>query len=169
MPATKRAFSSQPVPISFTPRFLLGPEAEELEKTIYAKIRDRAYQLFEESGQMAGNEDANWLQAESEVLRAGALHVRESGSWVALNASLPDAGGEDLQIAVKPKRVLVSAYSLPREAASASPAAAAKSAIFLAANLSAEIEPSSAAGSFRDDHLRVMIRKLHPDELIGRS
>src|SRR5260370_16451209 len=108
MPATKLAFSSRPTPVSWTPSFLVGEEAEALEQCIYRKISERAYFLFEQSGREPGNEDANWLQAEAELLRS-VVEVRESGTWLALSASIPDASGQGMQIAVGPTRVLVRA------------------------------------------------------------
>ena len=107
MPATRIAFRSPPA--SATPSFIDGREAEELEQAIYGKIRERAYLLFEQSGREPGNEDANWLRAESETLRSG-TQVRES-------RELDDAQrlhsrrfpGRGLQIVVRPTRVLVRA------------------------------------------------------------
>ena len=168
MPATKRAFSSRPALISTTPRFLPGPEAEELEQVIHAKIRDRAYALFEESGRAPGNEDANWLRAESEVLRSD-LHVRESGSWVALSASLADASGEDIQIAVRPTRVLIRARTERHDSSSPEAGERPDSEIVLAAHLQSDVDPQSASGSFRDKNLLVMIRKLRLEPLGLRS
>jgi HSP20 family molecular chaperone IbpA len=157
MSATQPAFRSRPTPSSWTPRFLVGWEAEALEQAVYRTIADRAYSLFEQSGRQPGNEDANWLQAEAEVLRSGVL-VTESGTWVALHASIPDASGEDMQIVVRPARVLVRA----RED-SGDPSGE----IFLAANLGVEVDPLSAAASFRDNTLRLMIRKRRPDPLLS--
>src|SRR5258708_22514050 len=110
MPATKTAFSTRPTLASATPSFLFGRESEELEQTTFEKIRERAYLLFEQSGREPGNEDANWSRAESEILRSG-VQVRESGSWVALSFSLPDASGQGMQIAVQPRRVVVRAIA----------------------------------------------------------
>ncbi len=56
MPATKLAFSSRPTPVSWTPSFLVGEEAEALEQCIYRKISERAYFLFEQSGREPGND-----------------------------------------------------------------------------------------------------------------
>lgn len=157
MPATKTPFRSRPAQASATPNFVAGREAEELEQAIYGKIRERAYLLFEESGREPGNEGANWLRAESEIVRSGA-QVRDSGSWMTLNASIPDASGEGLQIVVWPRRVLVRA----REAGNGpdcSELAEGGREIFLAANLAAEVDPQSAAASFRDHNLHLMVRK----------
>ena len=157
MPATKTPFRSRPAQAPATPSFIGGREAAELEQRICGKIRERAYLLFEESGREPGNEGANWLRAESEIVRSGA-QVRDSGSWMTLNASIPDASGEGLQIVVWPKRVLVRA----REASNGPDCpelAEDGREIFLAANLAADVDPQSAAASFRDHNLHLMVRK----------
>jgi HSP20 family molecular chaperone IbpA len=168
MPATKTAFSSRPTLASATPSFLFGREAEELEETILGKIRERAYLLFEQSGREPGNEDANWSRAESEILRSG-LSARESGSWVALSFSLPDASGQAMQIAVQPTRVVVRARAASNEHEASEGARQDEREIFLAANLAVEVDPSSAAASFRDHSLHLMIRKRRPDKLAGNQ
>ena len=165
MPATKLAFSSRPTPVSWTPSFLVGEEAEALEQCIYRKISERAYFLFEQSGREPGNEDANWLQAEAELLRSD-VQLRESGTWVALNASIPDASGQGMQIAVGPTRVLVRAKETSNEQDSER-AKLLEREIFLAANLPAEADPLSAVASFKDRSLNLMIRKRWPDKVIG--
>ena len=165
MPATKLAFSSRPTPVSWTPSFLVGEEAEALEQCIYRKISERAYFLFEQSGREPGNEDANWLQAEAELLRS-VVEVRESGTWVALNASIPDASGQGMQIAVGPTRVLVRAKETSNEQDSER-AKLLEREIFLAANLPAKVDPLSAVASFKDRSLNLMIRKRWPDKVIG--
>jgi HSP20 family molecular chaperone IbpA len=157
MPATKTPFRSRPAPASATPSFIGGREAEELEQAIYGKIRERAYLLFEESGRAPGNEGANWLRAESEIVRSGA-QVRDSGSWMTLNASIPDASGEGLQIVVWPRRVLVRAREASNGADGPELAEGGRE-IFLAANLAAEVDPQSAAASFRNHNLHLMVRK----------
>jgi HSP20 family molecular chaperone IbpA len=163
MPATKTAFSSQPAPIASIPTFLTGPQAEGLESAVYEKIRQRAYLLFEESGRAPGKEDANWLEAESQVFHAG-MDVRETATWVSLNAFIPEAVAQSLQIVVRPKRVLVRATAT-RKLNSVAASASDERAIFLAANLPAEVDPETAAASFRDHGLRLMIRKRTPDRL----
>jgi HSP20 family molecular chaperone IbpA len=157
MPATKLAFSSRPALASTTPSFLDGPEADELEQFVSEKIRERARGLFEESGAAPGNDEANWLRAESEILRQG-MPVRESGTWLALSASIPDASDQGMQIVVRPTRVLVRATRAQDK----------EGQLFLTANLTAEVDPASAAASFRDHTLNLMVKKRRPDQL-GRS
>lgn len=164
MPATKTAFSSLPALASTTPTFRLGAAAEELEQSIYARISERAYSLYEQSGREPGNEDANWMRAESEILRSG-VQLRESGSWLALTAFLPDVSAQEMQIAVRPRRVLVRAVEVGKNQDFSDRNGPAAGEIFLAANLAVDVDPSSAAASFRDQTLRLMVRKRRSDKL----
>ena len=57
MPATKTAFTSQPSLIAAIPTFLAGPQAEELERALYEKIRQRAFVIFEDEHPCTLGED----------------------------------------------------------------------------------------------------------------
>jgi HSP20 family molecular chaperone IbpA len=166
MTATKITFSSRPTQSPAFPSFIHGREAEELEQAIYDKIRERAYLLFEQSGRQPGNESANWMRAESEILRSDA-QVRESGSWLTLNASIPEACAEGLQIVVRSMRVLVRARKSTNGPDGSEPAQQGGEEIFLAVNLTAEVDPGSATASFRDHNLHLMVRKRRPDKPRG--
>jgi hypothetical protein len=157
MSATKVAFSSLPASALATPSFLVGQEAEELELSVAKKVRERARLLFEQSGAAPGNDDANWLQAESEILRAN-MEIRESGTWLSLRASIPDASGPGMQIAVKPTRVLLRATLIKNDQITKQD----QDETFLLANLPVEVDPPSAAASFRDHNLHLMIKKAQP-------
>ena len=161
MTTAKPTFNSRPALASATPSFITGHEAEELEQEICGKIRERAYALFEQSGREPGNEDANWLRAESEIVRSDA-QVRESGSWVTLTASIPDGSGLGMQIVIRPTRVLVRAMEACNGQNPTELANRCGREIFLAANLTAEVDPASAAASFRGHHLHMMVRRRQP-------
>ena len=167
MPATKIAFRSLLPLASATPSFIDGREAEELEQAICGKIRERAHLLFEQSGCEPGNDDANWLRAELEILRSGG-EVRVSGSWVTLNISIPDASGQGLQIVVRPTRVLVRFLRADGNGQdSLEGVKQGQREIFLAVNLTVEVDPPSATASFRDHNLHLMVKKRRPDESNG--
>jgi HSP20 family molecular chaperone IbpA len=154
MSATKLAFSSLPASALVTPSFLVGREAEDLEERVANRVRERAQLLFEQSGGAPGNDEANWLQAEAEILRSN-MEVRESGTWLSLKASIPNASGQGIQIAVKAKRVVVRATQINNE----QNAKQGEDEIFLVANLQVEVDPPSAAASFRNQNLLLMIKK----------
>jgi len=161
MSATKLAFSSLPASALATPSFLVGQEAKDLEQAVANKVRERAQLLFEQSGGAAGNDEANWLQAESEVLRTN-MEIRQSGTWLSLSAAIPDASGHGMLIAVAPKRVLVRATQIENK----QNAKQGDDEIFLVANLPLEVDPPSAAASFRDHNLLLMIKKVQPGKAL---
>jgi hypothetical protein len=169
MASTKLAFTARPFSELLIPSFISEDQAEEWEQAIHRRIGERARILFEESGRAPGNDQANWFRAESEILRSG-LQVRESGSWVAINVSIPDASAQGMQIFVRPKRVIVRAQQ--QAVAEGRPADATNSGqqdIFLATNLHVEVNPSSAVASFKGCNLQLMIRKSRPSTLFGSS
>jgi HSP20 family molecular chaperone IbpA len=106
------------------------------------------------------------LRAESEILRSGA-QVRESGSWVSLTASIPDASELGMEIVVRATRVLVHARESSNGRDSSELAKQGGREIFLAANLTAEVDPPSAAASFKDHSLHLMVKKHRPDHPNG--
>jgi HSP20 family molecular chaperone IbpA len=168
MSATKLAFSSLPAPTLATPSFLVDQEAEALERAAADKVRGRARLLFEQSGGAAGNDEANWLQAESEILGAN-MEIRESGTWLSLRAAIPDASGQGMQIAVKPTRVLVRATRTKNEQNAQHEGNEIADEIFLAASLPVVVDPLSAAASFRDHNLLLMIKKVQAGMALHRS
>lgn len=168
MSAPKLVFSSRPTFSSTIPKFLSGPEADVLEQMLSQKISERARLIFEQSGSMPGNDEANWLRAESEILRPG-FEVLESATWITLKALIADTSGEDMQIVVRPRRVTVHAWQTDKEQSSAAAAGRNEAEIFLAANLAVEVNPLSAAASFRDRTLRIMVKKRQPDNLTANS
>lgn len=139
-----------------------------MEQYLSGKISARARLIFEQSGSTPGNDEANWLRAESEILRFG-FEVLQSATWITLVASILDTSGRDLQIVVRPKRVIVRANGSDDEQNSAEAAEPRQREIFLAANLPVEVDPVSAAGSFREHTLRVMVRKRRPENLTAGS
>ena len=166
MASTKFAFTSRPAAELAIPRFVAEHEAEEFEQTIQGKIGDRARLLFEESGCAPGNDEANWLRAESEILSSG-LQVRESGSWVAINASLPEASARGVQILVRPKRVIVRARRRAEaEDLSTEGTKSDQEEILLATSLNIEVQPPSAVASFKDRNLKLMIKKSRPHKFL---
>ena len=159
MSAPKLVFSSRPTFSSTIPNLLSGSEADVLEQKLSQKISERARLIFEQSGSMPGNDEANWLRAESEILLPG-FEVLESATWVTLKAPIPHTSGEDMQIVVRPKRVIVRANKTEQNSVAAAERNQAE--IFLAANLAVEVHPPSAAASFRDRTLRIMVKKRQP-------
>jgi hypothetical protein len=73
---------------------------------LHDSIAKRAYEIFENAGRPAGQEQAHWFRAESEVLQHGSP-IRESGSWSTANASLPGADAADVQVLLQGNRAIL--------------------------------------------------------------
>ena len=158
MPAPRLAFTSIPSPSFINPKFVTGTEAEGIEQELLQRISERARLLFEQSGDAPGNDEANWLRAESEIL-GQSLDVSESATWIIVNASLPNASGRGMRIAVSPSRIVVCDQKMDSTPNSSESMSHGDGEILAAADLPAEVDPSSAAASFRDHRLRLMIKK----------
>lgn len=74
---------------------------------LHDSIAKRAYELFENAGQPAGQDQTHWLRAESEILQHGSP-IRESGSWFTANATLPGADAADVQVLLQGDRAILS-------------------------------------------------------------
>jgi HSP20 family molecular chaperone IbpA len=160
--ATSKPALSGNFPAS-TPKIIAESEKESLHQAIQERIAERAYSLYEASGREHGNADQHWLQAESEILLQG-LEVRESGSWLSINAALPDASAEDVEICLEPERVIVRAKK--REAIQDSGSQTQdlmQTEVFLVRSLPVEIEPSTASAAFKDQKLTLMVKKRYPE------
>ena len=156
MATAKRAYTSKPS-MATAPRFVNKSEADELEHAIRNRIADRAYQLYEASGYAPGRDREHWLQAESEVLRQG-LDVRESGSWLSVNGSLPSVAAEDMEIYVDARRIIIRAKQQPSQTVPAS-SGISSTEMFLGADLPTEVEPGTATAALKDGKLTIMVKK----------
>jgi HSP20 family molecular chaperone IbpA len=158
MAAPKTTFSTL---IATAPRFVSRAEAEALDQAIRNRIADRAYQLYEASGYAPGHDREHWLQAEAEELRRG-LEVRESGSWMAVNGSIPGVAAEDVEIYVDARRIIIRAKKHGSVLADGASLKEPETEILLGADLPAEVDPATAAASLKDGKLILMVKKRFP-------
>lgn len=157
MAIAKTAFTSKAKKTE--PRFVNKSEAETFEREIRRRVSERAYRLFEESGYPDGEAEKHWLQAESEIFHRG-IEVRESGSWVTLNTTIPDASAEDVDIYVDATRVIVRAKKNGRsDQAGLSSEGPVGEEMFLAVDLKVEVDPTTATASLKDRRLSLMVKK----------
>jgi len=146
-----------------TPRIIGETEKESFIHSLLRRISDRAYRLFESSGREHGNDHTHWLQAENEVLQHG-LEIRESGSWLSINAQLPDVSAGDIQVCVEPNRVIVRVEKTENiESSDSQEREFTQHELFIAQELSSEIDPSTASAAFRDQKLTLMVKKRFPE------
>jgi HSP20 family molecular chaperone IbpA len=163
MATSKPAPSGKP-PAS-APKIVTENGKETLLQAIQRRVSERAYSLYEGSGRAHGHADQHWFQAESEVLQQG-LEVCESGSWLSVNASLPEVSAEDLEICIEPARVILAIAAQKREStkSTGSPTeGTTHTEFFLVKNLPVAVEPSTASAAFKDQKLTLMVKKRYPE------
>lgn len=147
------------IPGSRAPRIVGESDKREFDQIIQRRVAERAYALYEASGREHGNHDRHWFQAENEVLQRG-LDIRESGSWLSINAYIPDVSADDIQVYLEPKRVIVRAEK--KESTDDSDSGEQRYTyhdVFLAEDLNSEVDPSTASAAFRDQKLTLMVKK----------
>lgn len=86
--------SLQPVPQSA----LSDPITE-----IYNTIARRAFEIFQDGGSIFGNDMANWLQAESELLHPVHIDITDAGDSLNVRAEVPGFTSKDLEVSVEPE------------------------------------------------------------------
>lgn len=155
--------TSKPAPSSIqssrAPRIIGESDKREFDQAIQRRVAERAYVLYEASGRQHGNHHSHWLQAENEVLQRG-LDIRESGSWLSINAYIPDVSADDIQVYFEPKRVIVRAEK--QESTGNSDSGEQRFTyhdIFLVEDLNSEVDPSTASAAFKDQKLTLMVKK----------
>jgi len=147
---------------SKTPQILSEDQHAAFQDKVRQSVSQRAYDIYRDSGGNDGNDFQHWMQAENEVLQRG-LEVRESGSWLALNASIPDSSADSVEVCLTPTRVTVHAEkSESIKNAGADAQGVTQREIFLTHDLDTEIEPSTASAALKDEKLTIMVKKRYP-------
>ena len=147
---------------SKTPQILSEDQHAAFHDKIRQSVSQRAYDIYQNSGSQDGNDYEHWIQAENEVLQRG-IEVRESGSWLALNASIPDGSADDVEICLAPTSVTVHVEKTQSvNAAEGNAQEVTQREIFLAHDLNTEIEPATASATLKDQKLTIMVKKRYP-------
>jgi HSP20 family molecular chaperone IbpA len=137
-------------------------EKGALAQAIQRQVSERAYRLFQASNAAHGKDQEHWLQAESEILQHG-LEIRESGSWLSINAWLPDVSTDNVRIYLEPNRVIVRTQrtSETQDASTQTPSLAQQDA-YLLSDLNVEVDPATGSASLKDQKLTIMVKKRYP-------
>jgi HSP20 family molecular chaperone IbpA len=142
------------------PQILSEDQSAAFQDRVRQRVAARAYDIYQNSGGDHGNDFEHWVQAENEVLQRG-LEVRESGSWLAFNASIPDGSADNVQICLTPNSVTVHALKSETLQDGSSQGVTDRE-IFLTHDLSTEIEPATASATLKDQKLTIMVKKRYP-------
>jgi hypothetical protein len=124
------------------------PRSAEFEKTLHARIAERARQIFERNGFAHGRDLANWLQAEAQLL-SEIRDLTETGSWLTARAPLVNAVPEGISVLVRRDAALVCVEAW--EIADDSPDTdSLHRVVYLKANWPNEVDPSTASAYLKD-------------------
>jgi len=156
--ATSRPAPSSKIPAA--PRIVGESDKERFDQALHRRVSERAYGLYESSGWEHGNHHAHWLQAQNEVLQRG-LEIRESGSWLSINAALPDIEADNIEVYLEPTRVIVRAEK-SETGQETDTREISQQEIFLLQDLNTEVDPATASAAFKDQKLTLMVKKRYP-------
>jgi HSP20 family molecular chaperone IbpA len=147
---------------SKTPQILSEDQHAAFQDKVRQRVSQRAYDIYQNSGSQDGNDYEHWIQAENEVLQRG-IEVRESGSWLAFNASIPEGSADDVEICLTPTNVTVRAEkSQAFKTPEGNEQELTEREIFLTHDLPTQIEPSTASATLKDQKLTIMVKKRYP-------
>jgi HSP20 family molecular chaperone IbpA len=91
-----------------TPK-LIKPETHfDRLRDLKEAIACRAYELFEARGCEHGQDLADWLRAESEILQPFPIRVSEYEDRLAVEAELPGFSAEEVEVSAEPRRLIIS-------------------------------------------------------------
>jgi len=145
---------------SKTPQIVSEDQNAAFQDKVRQRVAERAYDIYQNSGGQPGNDYEHWIQAENEVLQRG-IEVRESGSWLALNASIPEGSADGIEICLTPTSVTIRAEK-SEQVKNANTQGLTEREIFLTHDLNTEIEPSTASATLKDQKLTIMVKKRYP-------
>ncbi len=125
-------------------------------------IERRAYQLFSTRGFTHGHDLEDWLQAESEILKAVPLEVSETENALTVKAILPGYSGNDIEIHVEPQRLFLCGqrHEKSEEEKSKSIHSVVSSEwMFRSVELPAQIDPEKVRATLSNGELQIELTK----------
>jgi len=75
---------------------------------VYDSIAKRAFEIFNDNGRWIGNDLADWLQAESEILHPVHMEIAETADTLNVRAEVPGFTAPELHIQVEGNRLTIS-------------------------------------------------------------
>ncbi|HJQ26529.1 MAG TPA: Hsp20 family protein [Blastocatellia bacterium] len=145
---------------------LIRPESHLDRLTrLQEAIACRAYELFESRRREHGQDCADWLRAESELLQPLPIQVREQEDRLAVEAQMPGFSAEQIEVSAEPRRLIISGRSSLTDQEKAentfSREVLAKEA-FRLLDLPVEVDAGKVEATFSDGVLNVTLPKRVP-------
>ncbi len=74
---------------------------------INGRIRERAFELFEKSGEARGNDSENWIRAEEEILQIPRSTIQERDGYFFLHATIHGYHEAQLKVVAMPDALIL--------------------------------------------------------------
>jgi len=129
------------------------------ENTITNRIRTRAFELFEKSGEAPGDAVENWVKAEEELLQIPHSKLESTGGSVFLHVSILGHHEQELKVVALPNALIVAAEPKHRHSKNHLASVDAKR-IFQRIDLREPIDTRSVRADFENGLLKVTAKKL---------
>jgi HSP20 family molecular chaperone IbpA len=129
------------------------------ENTINGRIRLRAFEMFEKSGETHGNDSENWVRAEEEILQIPHSKLESRDGSVFLNASILGHHEQELKVVALPNAFIVIAEPKHRHSKNHLASIGAKR-IFQRIDLREPIDTQTVRAEFENGLLKVTAKKL---------
>jgi HSP20 family molecular chaperone IbpA len=129
------------------------------ENTISGRIRIRAFELFEKSGEARGNDAENWKRAEEELLQIPHSKLESRDGSVFLDVSILGHHEQELKVVALPNAFFVIAEPKHRHSKNHLASIGAKR-IFQRIDLRETIDTQSVRAEFENGLLKVTAKKL---------
>jgi HSP20 family molecular chaperone IbpA len=121
---------------------------------INGRIRERAFELFEKSGEARGNDSENWIRAEEELLQIPQSTVDERDGYFFFHVPVMGYHEEQLKVIAMPDAVIVSAEPKHRHSRNHLAAIGAKR-IFQRFDLPDSIDTGSVHATYENSLLKI--------------
>jgi HSP20 family molecular chaperone IbpA len=122
-------------------------------------ISRRAYELFEKSGGIEGQELSHWLQAESEILTR-IPEIREASSWYTVNATLQGFSPEEIQVGVDASQaIIVADKAQSTDKGETGDGTFSGESRVLLANWPTPVDPATASAYFKNERLTLTVKR----------
>lgn len=143
---------------------LVRPESHfDKLRQLQEAIACRAYELFESRGCRHGQDQADWLRAESEIMRSVPIKVSESEQSLTVQAELPGFNAEEIQVSAEPRRLIISGSASQtdeREHENVFYREILARDVFRSLDLPVEVDAANAKATIRDGILSITLPKL---------
>jgi HSP20 family protein len=128
-------------------------------------LAQRAFSIFESNGRRLGNDLADWLRAETELLHPAHVQLSESGEGFTVRAEVPGFTSEDLEINIEGRQLTISGKRAKHEERKDKKMVYSETCsdqILRTVGLSADVNAEASKATLKDGILEVELPKAAP-------